>query len=263
MLPEEALIEVQKRFPFKGYMDPLKGYVNVASTVVRHLPPGSTILDFGSGPCDKTAVLQVLGYTCTAIDDLSDHWHTKNGNKELILEFIQNMGIRYSSGLDLEPPHGGYDMLMMQDVLEHLHNSPRCLVNNLLELVKPGGLFFATVPNAVNIRKRISVLFGRTNLPNFDLFYWYPDPWRGHVREYTKTDLQRLVTFLALEILELRGCHHMLEVLPRFVRPIYTSVTLLFPAWRDTWLLVARKPKNWLPVRTLPPEQFAKIMKQL
>ena len=63
---------------------------------------------------------------------------------------------------------------MRHDGLEHLHDSLRDLLIELLGLVRPEGCFFATVPKAVNVRKRIHVMFGKTNLPSFQQYYWYP-----------------------------------------------------------------------------------------
>jgi hypothetical protein len=65
MTVEEAIQLVIKRFPFEGYIAPdrLKGaYSIIARTVLTHLRPGSKILDFGCAPCDKTAVLQFIGF---------------------------------------------------------------------------------------------------------------------------------------------------------------------------------------------------------
>ena len=66
MTVEEAIQRLIGEFPFKGYTTPeetVKGaYSNIPDTVLRYLKPGSSILDFGSGPCDKTAVLQFLGF---------------------------------------------------------------------------------------------------------------------------------------------------------------------------------------------------------
>ena len=42
--------------------------------------------------------------------------------------------------------------------------------------------------DASNIRKRIDLLLGKTNLPPFDGYYWSPDPWRDHNREYVLDD---------------------------------------------------------------------------
>ena len=70
-------------------------------------------------------------------------------------------------------------MVMLNHVVEHLHDFPRDLLNDLLTLVKPSGLLFITVPNAGNVRKRLDLLRGKTNLPPYEGYYWYPGRWRG------------------------------------------------------------------------------------
>jgi len=265
MTYEQAMQHVVKRFPFDGYVAEGKtrnsAYSTIASTVLRHLRPGSKILDFGCGPCDKTAVLQFLGYQCSGYDDLQDDWHKLPGNLQKILAFAQEAGIdlRLAQG-DMPFQKHSFDMVMLHDVIEHLHDSPRGLLNSLLELVKPEGLLFVTVPNAVNIRKRIDVLFGKTNLPCFDDYYWYPGSWRGHVREYVRDDLRKLAEYLKLEVLELSGCDHMLQKLPNRLQPAYLMITNTFTGWKDSWLLVAKKTKGWIPVDELPEEKLAAIL---
>jgi SAM-dependent methyltransferase len=267
MTIDEAIRKVLAEFPFEGYMTPgntLKGsYRSIADVVVRHLKPGATILDFGSGPCDKTAVLQMLGFHCSAYDDLQDDWHRTSDNREKILSFAGKYGIEFQEANgDLAFEKNSFDMIMLHDVLEHLHDSPRVLLNDLLELAKPGGLLFITVPNAVNIRKRIAVAVGRTNLPSFEGYYWYPGPWRGHVREYVKSDLAKLAEYLNLDTVELRGCDHMLEKLPRASRPAYLFITGIFSSWKDSWLLVARKRENWRPRTALPQDELNRILRK-
>jgi len=261
---EDCKNKVKKEFPFAGYVDnALSGVVdNIACTIKKYLNPPAKILDFGSGPCDKTAVIQCLGYECSAFDDLLDDWHRKDNNLEKIIHFTKKFGIDFKLAENgyLPFPKEYFDMVMSHDVLEHLHDSPRDLLNDLCELLKPNGLLFITVPNLVNIRKRISVLCGKTNLPDYGTYYWYPGPWRGHVREYVKKDLILLSQYLGLEILPLRGCHHMLHRVPRKIRPIYLMLTKIFTGWRDSWLLVARKPENWIPKKNLSKEEFSKIM---
>lgn len=262
MRPEEAIQIMRERFPFPTYLDPVdEGYLSIAKTIVRHLQPGDKILDFGSGPCDKTAVIQLLGYQCSASDDLQDYWHQIDTNREEILSFIDQIGIDFTLATDrtLPYPKESFDMVMMHHVLEHLHDSPRDLVNGLLELLKPEGYFFATVPNAVNIRKRVSVLLGRTNLPNFATYYWYPDSWRGHVREYTRNDLIKIAEYLGLEIVALHSYHQMLNKVPSRIRPFYTASTNIFPGWRDSWLLLAKKSSDWVAKKALPEEQLREM----
>lgn len=267
MTVEEAIRRTTEAFPFDGYMlsekDKEKGpYSNIAKTVLRYLKPGSTILDFGCGPCDKTSVLQLLGFRCSAYDDLQDNWHKISGNREKIISFANSCGINFKQadrGM-LPFDKNSFDMIMLHDVLEHIHDSPRDLLNDLLELSKPNGLLFVTVPNAVNIRKRIDVLFGKTNLPRFEGYYWYPGTWRGHIREYVQNDLVQLSEYLNLEVLEMRGCDHMLQKLPGGIRSAYLLVTSIFQGWKDSWLLVARKKQDWIPKKTLPKNELERIL---
>jgi SAM-dependent methyltransferase len=251
--PEEAWRLVQERFPFPGYLQRDKGHVSVAHTVMRYLRPGDKILDFGAGPCDKTAVLAALGFSCTAADDLSDAWHLLDSNRDTILDFAASFGIEYLLLAEGQLPdkHQAYDMVMLHDVIEHLHNSPRELMMRLLETLKPNGYLFITVPNHVNLRKRFDSVRGRSSLPSFPIYYWHPDPWRGHVREYTRDDCEKIVEYLDLELLELHGTHHMLEKVPERLMSLYLWFSRLVPDTRDTWSLVARKAPGWDPKRQL------------
>ena len=101
---------------------------------------------------------------------------------------------------------------------------------------------------------------GRTNLPQYDGYYWYPGSWRGHVREYVKDDLLKLSEYLSLEVLEAKCCDHMLYKVPRIFRPLYLMATKVFNGWKDTWLLVARKKPGWKPVKSLPQDMALKIL---
>lgn len=258
---QQACTEALARFPFPGYFAPeLSGHLSIARTVARYLPPGSTLLDFGAGAADKTAPLAVLGYRCTAVDDLGDEWHQRGDSRQKILDFARDVGIEYLTSTADLPARETFDMVMLHDVLEELHDSPRHLLIDLLSHVRPGGYLFVTVPNHVNLRKRIAVLFGRTNNPRFEVFYWYPgDRWRGPVREYTRGDCVGLAEALDLEIVELTGAHHMLGQVPRRMRGAYRAVSRLMPNTRDTWSMVARKPTEWAPKADLDRDEFRRV----
>ena len=263
---EKAQRKVREAFPFPGYMDnALAIAANIANVIKRYIKPGSKILDFGSGALDKTAVAQCLGYVCSAFDDLQDEWHLSDNNVERVKEFARQFNIDFKLSADGYLPFEkeSFDMVMSHDVLEHLHDSPREVLNDLAELIKPNGLIFITVPNAANIRKRISLLMGNTNLPDFASYYWYPGQWRGHIREYVKNDLKLLCEYLGFRIEELRGCHHMLKRVPSKIRPVYLFLTNIFPGWRDSWVFVGRKPLNWKAKRNLPRSEFIKIMSKV
>jgi SAM-dependent methyltransferase len=260
---DTAKKKVEEQFPYAGYMDiSTDSYLNTANTITKYLQPGAKILDFASGPCDKTAIIQEMGYECSAFDDLQDDWHLVDNNKQKILDFAKNFGIDFKLASDGYLPFekNSFDMVMAHDVLEHLHDSPRDLLNDLAELIKPNGFLFITVPSAVNIKKRIEVMMGKTNLPDFSGYYWSPGSWRGHIREYVKNDLQELSEYIGFEVDELHGCHHMLHVVPKTVLPIYLLMTKMIPDFRDSWLLVARKPANWEPKRKLSDSEYAQLI---
>ena len=161
MSPEEAIFFTAQRFPFKDYMTPGLGpngeYLSITNSVIRYLKPRNKILDFGCGPCDKTAILQFLEFECYGYDDLQDDWQKLPGNTEKILSFAKECGIEFMIAKENKLPYqkNFFDMVMLIAVIEHLHSSPRDLLNNLLELVKDEGILFITVPNAVNIRKQL------------------------------------------------------------------------------------------------------------
>jgi SAM-dependent methyltransferase len=255
---EAAISNLDQAFPIPGYVSLAREALSeVGAAVQRQLKPGAHVLDCGAGRCAKAALLQMLGFEVTAYDDLGDP-HLTDAHRDEIRRFAQAMGVQfvevsYNRPLPFEKEQ--FDLVMLHDVLEHMHDSPRTLLNTLLELAKPQGLLFITVPSAVNIRKRLAVLRGRTNLPRFGHFFWHPDPWRGHVREYVADDLRQLCGYLNLEIVELRTAHHMIEKIPKPVRPLYRAITTVFPGWRDTWMLVARKRPDHRPAAT-PPAEF-------
>jgi SAM-dependent methyltransferase len=254
-----AVEAVSREFPFAGYIEAApRSHHETAEIVLRYLPRGARILDFAAGPLDKTAVLRRLGYECSAYDDLFDAWHRAADNRARILRFAERESIDYV----LAPaplPEGPFDMVMAHDILEHLHESPKDLLGSLLDRVVDRGWLFITVPNAGNLRKRIALLRGKTNLPSFESYFWCEGEWRGHVREYVRKDLEQLAALMGLDVVELRGTHHLAHRLPAATRIPYLALTGAFDGLRDTWVLVARKPDGW----GRPTEPTAEVSEQL
>ena len=250
---KEAFDQLLKDFPYSNYInsDILgNAYKETPEIVLKYLPIGSKILDFGCGPCDKTAILQKLGYNCTGYDDLQDDWHLEGENRDTILKFIEDQNIKFIESdytIDFPFKKCSFDMIILNDVIEHLHDSPRTILNNLAGFLKEDGLMLITVPNGGNIRKRIDLLFGRTNYPPFEGYYWSKDPWRDHIREYVYDDLKQLAQFLKMETLELKGIDQMLtnDKLPEWLWPFWKLVTFFYPSWKDSWLLLMKKNKDW------------------
>jgi SAM-dependent methyltransferase len=242
--PWRCILGGEAEKTWSGYRDGIvAGCEIIADVALRHVDKGGYVLDYGCGPMNKTAVLAWLGYRCTGFDEYVEAWHRPNLTEIKQFAAMNKMEL-VDGGSDPLPP-GPFDMVMMIDVLEHLQDSPRKIMTELVERLGSGGILLVMVPNAGNIRKRLALLFGGTNMPNFGDFYWNPYRFVGHVREYVRGDLRSMAFFLGLELLELRGVDTMIQKVPNLARPFYRACTWPFDGLKDTWLMVCRKPKGW------------------
>jgi SAM-dependent methyltransferase len=244
----EYLPGLIQAFPFPVDLRPRwYAYRAVMANCLRLLPAGARILDFGAGSCDKAAMLSRIGYRCTAVDDLQDDWHRIGANRERLRSFArsQHIDLIVADHLPAQLAHATFDMVMLHDVIEHFADSPRSLLLDLIGLLRAGGYLYITVPNAVNLRKRLMVLSGRTNYPRLPAYFWSGPSWRGHKREYVKDDLALLCQYLGLQQVLLQGQHHRLNAIPSAVRSLYVHTVGRIDSLRDTLAMIGRKPSDW------------------
>ena len=99
---------------------------------------------------------------------------------------------------------GQFDIVATFDSMEHWHHSPKRLFGEVAAKLKPGGVFLLGVPNCVNLRKRLTVPFGRGKWSA--MLDWYEAPvFRGHVREPDVDDLLYIARDMGLEQCEILG----------------------------------------------------------
>ena len=255
---ETAFFEVQNVFPFGSeYLEgKLKRNIYIIKELEMRCPEGSKILSIGAGPCDLEAILSKLGYDVTAIDDLGDQWHILGQNRTRILDFAKSMNIKYilSVGESSKITNNYFDAVLLIDVLEHLHNSPRELLNYAISSLKPGGLLLIETPNSANLFNRLKVLMGKSNQVNIDFIYWNIGEYRSHFREYTESELKKILSY-----------HNLLETKSKNINTISTAFTGnplkglmkyfyirlsgIYPPFKDTLLISARKPIDWEPIK--------------
>ena len=97
----------------------------------------------------------------------------------------------------------GYDLVILAEVIEHLHTSPSLVLGFLQSLLRPGGVLIVQTPNALAVGRRLSMVFGRHP---FELIRENPtNP--GHFREYTLAELQRYGRQLGLTVLSALHTH--------------------------------------------------------
>ncbi len=81
-----------------------------------------------------------------------------------------------------------YRLIVLAEVLEHLHAAPKPVLRFLRDHLEPGGVLILQTPNAVALPKRLKLLAGKNpfEMPRED-----PNN-PGHFREYTLRELRRL-----------------------------------------------------------------------
>ncbi len=216
-----------------------------------------TVVDVGGGISPFAPGAAELGYHTLLFDDhLTDSTTTV---KERTLEdVIKPRGVEVhhrdvqAHGLGL--PDESVDAFTSFGVLEHLHGSPKPLLEEMMRCLRPGGVLFLGAPNCVNLRKRLTVPFGYGKWSRFE--DWYePLQFRGHVREPDVEDLRRIGEDMGLAEIRILGrnwigyVNHRAVV--RALTPWVDRLLQLRPSLCSEIDLLGRKPGS--PPRTAPP----------
>jgi len=124
----------------------------------------------------------------------------------------------------------GFDVVVMADVLEHLHDQRRVL-DAARRSLRPGGRLFISVPNIANLTIRVGLLFG---------FFVYRE--RGildetHVRFYTLSTIRSAIENAGFEIERIRGSAIPLRLIIGKLVPgrILRSAEWLLARLTQTW----------------------------
>lgn len=216
-------------------------------TVVDAMPKGGKFADIGGGLTPCCHAMSLLGYQTTLVDDFGDSWYA---DASWMLDQKRKDGVEILSGdiLDNFPlSENSFDAVMTHDCLEHLHNSPKKMLQQCVAALKPGGFFFLGVPNCVNLRKRITVPFGIGKWSTMS--DWYEsEVFRGHVREPDVDDLAYIANSLGLQNVRIFGRNWLgYESRFTFVRlltPLGDRLLQLWPGLCSNIYLSGTKPRT-------------------
>jgi SAM-dependent methyltransferase len=178
---------------------------HVSLVAARH-GAGARVCDVGGGIGLFSLACASLGMRVTLIDDFADPVNAAVGPG--VLDLHRSRGVNVvqrdviDHGVDLAPR--AFDAVTSFDSIEHWHHSPRRLLHSLVAALRPGGTLIVGAPNRVNLRKRVTTLWGRNEWSQFDEWY-VPERFRGHVREPSVADLVRIAHDLQLDGVQVLG----------------------------------------------------------
>jgi SAM-dependent methyltransferase len=134
------------------------------------------------------------------------------------------------------PRPATYDLVVCMEVIEHLWTPPDAVWRYFSALLRPGGILFATTPNAAWLKNRLKLLCGRNPFETLKT-----DRLRfGHVREYTKAEIEGSFAAANLKkrLLERRGLYRFNNLKDRCYS---RAADLLHPSLRRTLVAVYQK----------------------
>ena len=116
----------------------------------------------------------------------------------------------------LEP----FDVILLAEVIEHLHVPPTRVLAMLRGLLRPGGVLLIQTPNPVNLARRLALLRGKSPFEIIRDDTTNP----GHYCEYTVENLVYLAGISGLEVLEYSVTNYFGARMP-----LYNLVCALLP----------------------------------
>ncbi len=175
-------------------------------STVAALAQGGRVCDIGGGVGLFSLGCTVAGLEAVLVDDFADPINAELGDG--VLDVYRSHGVKVLRRDVIEEGFGAeaesFDIITSFDNIEHLHHSPKALLHEVTNALRPGGWFFLGAPNCVDLKKRVTVLLGRGKWSG--MADWYEQPrFRGHVREPDPDDLRYIARDMGLVDVRIEG----------------------------------------------------------
>lgn len=230
----------------------LSSLLEVADKVSLDLEK-ARILDVGCSKCDTLLAMQKLGsndLTGLNLFEYDLQWLSSDVYYEQY--FGDSAGkIKYVvCDVDTETfpfKNSSYDVVLLMDIIEHLHD-PRRVLLECHRVLSQGGLMVIGTPNMVNLRNRVFAIFGRSIY--YPLDEWLGNSQRiangklrrfiGHIREYTMKEIDYMVRKYGFQVL-LRRYYASHVQRTSILHNLYKFFERLYPSFAYHMLIIGRK----------------------
>jgi SAM-dependent methyltransferase len=145
---------INEKFWDANWRNPFPGSPVVDGKLIRciekHLKPGSRLLEGGCGNANYLRYFHQKGHSITGVDFAVD-------TIARIKRSFPHLDIVQGNILKLQFHDGIFDAYFSGGVVEHFENGVDDALREAARVLKPGGLFFVTVPH-LNIARKLSAL---------------------------------------------------------------------------------------------------------
>lgn len=231
--PDEAALEEW----FEGYRQQHRKRLAADLRILQaQASPGARVLEYGAIPLVMTAALARLGYAVSAVDIEPGRFGGA----------IERLGLdvrRCDVETEAAPfDSGSFDVLLFNEIFEHLRIDPIFTLNEAHRVLAPGGQLLLSTPNLRSFRGlRNLVLHNQGHAASGGVYDQYEKVatlgHMGHVREYTTREVAEFLARVGfvVEKVVFRGGHGrglvgLAERLAPSLRPFFTVVARKAPS---------------------------------
>ncbi len=152
---------------------------------IPDISPGARSLEIGASILSSLLKREFRSEVTVAYHELESEWAERFREEGITGHALEILRDR------LPFEENGFELILCDQILEHLPVAPHFLLKRLFQLLTPGGELLLCVPNFANFEKRIALLRGSNPQDNMDSDYVYyahhREPVMAECREWVKT----------------------------------------------------------------------------
>ncbi len=170
-----------------------------ADYTLQYIPTEHKIMEVGSSPPILTGVVQKLGYSIVGVDISPELFQDAISHLNLI---VKKCNIETES---LPFPDNSFDVILLNEVFEHLRINLIFTMQEMLRVLKPEGKIFISTPNLKSLRGISNfIIRDKAYACGSSIYKEYRKLQRyghmGHIREYTKSEISDFLEEIGFDV---------------------------------------------------------------